>query len=108
MKRNGFGAGSFLLGLLVGIVLIILIAFAVSTNSTVQLNGPSSTEPTSTPGQLQRERGQPSVTVTVNARQEWDQFIAELAAIPQAIVNWVRSLGHVEISPTVIITTPTP
>ena len=51
MRRNGFGAGSFLLGILVGIVLLVLIAFAVSSNSTVQFNEPnnspqSTSEPT--------------------------------------------------------------
>ncbi len=111
MRRNGFGAGSFLLGILVGIVLLILIAFAVSSNSTVQFNQPNgSTEPTTTPGQLQRVRttGEGG-TVTVNARAAWDQFVAEIAAIPQAIVNWVRSLDHPgESSPTIIVTTPTP
>jgi hypothetical protein len=113
MRRNGFGAGSFLLGILVGIVLLVLIAFAVSSNSTVQFNEPNSsprstTEPTTPPGELQRERGGP--TVTFNARAEWDHFIAELAAIPQAIVSWVRSLGgHEEGAPQIIIiATPTP
>jgi hypothetical protein len=110
MRRNGFGAGSFLLGILVGIVLLILIAFAVSSNSTVQFNEPSgSSQPTNPPGQLQREKGSPEGTVTFNARAEWDKFIAELAAIPQAIVNWVRSLGGAEVTaPRIIIVTPTP
>lgn len=110
MRRNGLGAGSFLLGILVGVVLIILIAFAISTNSTVQLNGPNSNEPSSTPGQLQREKPvETGPTVNINARQEWQQFIADLEAIPQAIVNWVRSLDHgQESSPNIIIGTPTP
>ncbi len=112
MRRNGFGAGSFLLGILVGIVLLILIAFAVSSNSTVQLNGPnSSPQTTATPGELQRERNTgPNGTVTINARAEWDHFIAEIAALPQAIVNWVRSLdnSHPEANPPIIVTTPTP
>ncbi len=108
MGRSGFGAGSFLLGILVGIVLLILIAFAVSSNSTVQFNSPGdTTQSTPTPGQLQRERG--GGPVVINARQAWDQFVAELAAIPQAIVNWVRSLDHgQESAPSIILTTPTP
>ena len=110
MRRNGLGAGSFLLGILVGVVLIILIAFAVSTNSTVQLNGPNTNEPTATPNQLQREKPvETGPTVNINARQEWEQFVADLAAIPQAIVNWVRGLDHSgESSPNIIVVTPTP
>jgi hypothetical protein len=115
MRRNGFGAGSFLLGILVGIVLLILIAFAVSSNSTIQFNEPngsaqSTGQPTTAPGQLPREKSSPpEATVTFNARAEWNQFIAELASIPQAIVNWVRSLGGgPETSPVIVIATPTP
>src|SRR5512140_1597310 len=114
MRRNGFGAGSFLLGILVGIVLLVLIAFAVSSNSTVQFNRPgesnqSTLQPTTAPGQLPRERENPNGTVTFNARAEWDHFIAELAAIPQAIVNWVRSLGGAEEgAPSILVVTPTP
>ncbi len=113
MRRNGFGAGSFLLGILVGIVLLILIAFAVSSNSTVQFNEPngstqSTAEPTVAPGQLPRERST-GPAVTFNARQQWDEFMAKLAAIPQDIVDWVRSLGGGETqSPHIIVTTPTP
>jgi hypothetical protein len=112
MRRNGFGAGSFLLGILVGIVLLILIAFAVSSNSTVQFNTPngSSTEqPTTAPGLLPREKSSPpSATVTFNARAEWNQFVNEIASIPQAIVNWVRSLGGGPESSPIIVVTPTP
>jgi len=112
MRRNGFGAGSFLLGILVGLVLLILIAFAVSTNSTVQFNEPNhptqaSNQPTTPSGQLQREKGGSSDgTVTFNARVEWDQFMSELAAIPRAIVNWVKSVVHIEIKPPTIDINP--
>ncbi len=108
MRRNGFGAGSFLLGILVGIVLLILIAFAVSSNSTVQFNSPNgSAQPTATP---QGKIPATGVTVTFNARAEWDHFIAEIAALPQAIVNWVRSLDNSNsgVNPPIIVATPTP
>jgi len=114
MRRNGFSAGSFLLGLVIGIAILVLVAFAISTNSTLAFNRPaenqgSTPQATAAPGELQRERGgEPSSTVVVNARQMWNDFVAAIASIPQAIINWVRSIENSTSEPRIVITPVSP